>query len=225
MKRSHRSRLRAFTLIELMTVVAIIAMLSALGFWALKYAMNKSREKDTVATISKISTAIQSYRDDRGNYPRPAMDEETTTVDEETWKVGGAKMLYQVLSGDGDDAVKGGEKRSNGTQGSAKDEKDEYAGRIYLDTIVAPTQKEIEEKKKGKPVASDGSGSYYVVDPWQHPLQYQVAERDKNGVITNEIEMHAGDNAYELWSYGTLRKAGETDEDKKKWITNWSGQQ
>lgn len=225
MKRSTPDSLRAFTLIELMTVVAIIAMLSALGFWALKYAMNKSREKDTVATISKISTAIQSYRDDRGNYPRPALDEETTTVDEETWKVGGAKMLYQVLSGDGDDAVKGGEKRSTGIQASAKDEKDDYAGKIYLDTIIAPTPDEVQQKKKGKPVASDGSGSYYVVDPWQHPLQYQVPERDKNGVITNEIEMHGGDVAYELWSYGTLRKPGTADEDKKKWITNWSNQQ
>ena len=220
MKRQNNSRPRGFTLIELLVVVAIIAMLAAIGFAAMQFAMNKSREKDTVALIQNFSRAIKDYKDDHGNYPRPADGEETTTVDSQSYAVGGAKMLYQVLSGDGDNALKGGEKISTGEQASAKDEKNPSAGKIYLDTVVPPTEQMKKDKKPAKYVEPAGDESYFVVDPWRHPLQYQVPDRDKNGVITNDIKMFSSSD-YELWSYGTLKKPDDSEESQKKWITNW----
>lgn len=221
--KSHRftRRRAAFTLIEVLTVVAIIAMLSALGFAATRYAQNKARQADTIALIQDVSTAIEAYRQDRGNYPRPAMEEAETQIEGTSWKTGGARMLYQVLSGDGDDALKGGEKISNGQQASAKSEKDPDAGKVYMDSIVAPTAQDIEKKKHMKLVEPDGETGYYVIDAWRHPLQYQIAERDKNGVVTNDIQMHSSSN-FELWSYGALKKPDESEEAKAKWITNWS---
>ena len=214
-------RHEAFTLIEVLTVVAIVAMLSALGFAATRFAQNKARQNDTIALIVDIGKSIQEFKDERGVYPRPALEEAETQIEGTSWKVGGATMLYQVLSGDGNDSIKGGEKMSTGQPGSAKSETDPGAGKVYMDTIVAPTQKQVEDKKHMKLVEPAGDTGYYVVDAWRHPIQYQIAERDKNGVITNEIRMHSASN-YELWSYGPLKKPDASGEAQSKWISNWN---
>ena len=83
-----------------------------------------------------------------------------------------------------------------------------------------PTKQQIEEKKHHKLVEPAGDSGYYVIDPWRHPLQYQLAERDKNGVITNGIKLYSDSN-FELWSYGALKKPDESEEAQAKWITNW----
>lgn len=220
MKRPYFPVRRGFTLIEILVVVTIIAMLAAMGFLAMQFAMNKSREKDTVTLIQNISRAVQEYKDDHGNYPRPAEDEATTVVNDETYVSGGARMLYQVLSGDGTDQLKNGEKVSTGEQGSSQEEKDPLLGKIYMDSIKAPTEKMRKEKKPEKYVDAGEGDTFFVVDPWRHPLRYQVPERDKNGIITNLIQFHS-DSAFELWSYGPLKKPLEEDEDQKKWITSW----
>ena len=221
--KSHRSlRPRAaFTLIEVLTVVAIVAMLSAMGFAGIRFAQNKSRQSDTIALLWDIGKSIQGYYDDQGNYPRPAMEEEETQIEGTSWKIGGSRMLYQVLSGDGNDAIKGGEKMSTGQPASSKTEEDPDAGKVYMDTIVAPTRQQIEDKKKLKLVEAAGDTGYYVIDSWRHPLQYQIAERDKNGVVTNDIKMHSASN-YELWSYGIVKKPEEGEEAQAKWISNWN---
>ena len=220
MKRQSSTRRRGFTLIELLTVITIIAMLAALGFVAMQFAINKGREKDTISLITTVSAALKSYRDDNGNYPRPANAEQTTVVKEETWVVGGAAMLYQVLSGDGTTAIRNGEKLPTGEQASAKDDKIPFSGKIYMDSIIAPTKKQREEKKQAKNVEADGEESFYVCDPWRHPLRYQVPDRDRNGVVTDDIKMHS-DSDFELWSYGELKKPEDTDEAQLKWIGNW----
>jgi prepilin-type N-terminal cleavage/methylation domain-containing protein len=221
MKSQHFVRSRGFTLIEVLTVIAIIAMLAGLGFAGLRFAQNKSREKETINVLANIDRCIKEYQLDRGNYPRPAVEDEETTVDGQSYKIGGGKMLYQVLSGDGNDAIKGGDKISNGTQGSAQDPKDLGSGKIYMDTIVAPTEQQIKEKKHAKYVESSGEASYYVVDSWRHPFQYQVPEVDKNGVVANSVKLHGG-STFELWSYSKLKTPEETDEAKQEWISNWN---
>lgn len=210
----------AFTLIEVLTVVAIVAMLAAMSYAGLRYAMKKSKEKDTIALLADVGKTIQEYRDEQGNYPRPAVPDENITIEAESWRVGEAKMLYQVLSGDGTDAIKGGEKLPTGEQGSAKEDGVEFSGKVYMDTVIAPTKQQVEDKKKLKTVATAGDSSYYVIDPFRHPLRYQVAEKDKNGKITNDIEMHSA-SAFELWSYASLTKQDDGEEGQKKWITNW----
>jgi prepilin-type N-terminal cleavage/methylation domain-containing protein len=222
MKRALLSTRRAgFTLIEVLTVVAIVAMLAAMGFAGLRYAMNKSREKDCVALIASIGKSIGEYKDDNGNYPRPASDDEQTSIDGETYKISGARTLYQVLSGDGTDAIKGGEKPSTGEPGSAQDDKDPSLGKIYMDTVVAPTKKQVEEKKKLKLVDAAGDTTFFVIDPWRHPFQYQLPEYDKNGLKTTSMETYSDAN-YELWSFGPLKKPETTEEAQKEWITNWT---
>jgi prepilin-type N-terminal cleavage/methylation domain-containing protein len=215
-------RRAAFTLIEVLTVIAIIAMLAALGFAGLRFAQNKAREKKTINILADITKALEEYRQERGSYPRPAQEEDEFQIDGESYKVGGAKMLYQVLSGDGTDAIKGGgDKMPNGQQGSAEDPKDPGAGKIYMDTVVAPTEQQIKDKKKAEMVESSGDNGYFLIDPWRHPFQYQVPQVDKNGIASDKINMHSG-SRFEIWSYGALKKPEATEEAQKEWITTWN---
>ena len=60
---------RAFTLIELLTVMAIIALLSAIIFPVFaRVRLNAYKSGDT-ASMNAIRTSLQLYRDDQGGYP------------------------------------------------------------------------------------------------------------------------------------------------------------
>ncbi len=60
---------RGFTLVELLVVVAIIGVISAIAIVALKSAVDKSRQRKTMATIRSAGTAIQTYSADLGHFP------------------------------------------------------------------------------------------------------------------------------------------------------------
>lgn len=60
---------RAFTLIELLTVIAIIALLAALLFPAIKSAMLKAETTKARVHISNLETAFKSYQTEYGRWP------------------------------------------------------------------------------------------------------------------------------------------------------------
>ncbi len=217
----NRRPCAAFTLIEVLTVVAIVAMLATMTFAGLRFAQNKSRQKETISNITNINRCIEEYRAERGNYPRPDIDvkDKEITVKGETWIAGPAMALYQVLSGDGTDTLRGGEKESTGEQGSSEDEKDPSLGKIYMDNVKAPNKEQIADNVKMPLVEVDGD-SFYLIDSWRHPFRFQVQEVDKNGMSTNLDEMHSA-SKFEIWSYGTLKKPDDTEAGKKEWIKSW----
>ncbi len=65
----QKSRIAAFTLIELLTVIAIIAILMGLLFPAISGAKEQARRADAKADLGMIITACQSYRGDYGKFP------------------------------------------------------------------------------------------------------------------------------------------------------------
>jgi prepilin-type N-terminal cleavage/methylation domain-containing protein len=210
----------AFTLIEILVVIAIIGMLTALCCIMLGIGHRKSREKETLAFLANISKSIEEYRLDRGNYPRPAgVKDLTTVINGDTYSIVGAKTLYQVLSGDGTDAIQGGDKTPTGVPGSAQDPNDPDVGRIYNDSIVAPSRQQVLDKKSVKYVEMSGEGSFYLVDLWRHPIQYQISVTNGNGIPVSS-EGNSGDN-FEIWSYGKLQRPENTAEAQKEWITSW----
>ena len=93
-------------------------------------------------------------------------------------------------------------------------------GKVLLDTCVAPSQKQIQEKKKGEMVDALEDGRFVVVDGFGHPFQYLVAIRDRNGRITNTGDMHSGSD-FEIWSYGTLEERDDTPQGQAQWVTSW----
>src|SRR6188472_1672750 len=65
-------RYNAFTLIELIVVVGIIAILSALILSTVGYARKKAARARAETEIAAMSAASESYKADNGIYPREA---------------------------------------------------------------------------------------------------------------------------------------------------------
>ena len=66
--RSTRAPMRGFTLIELMVVVAIVAMLMMIAIPSYSYFMMKSRRGDAEATLMDIAQREQQYLNDARAY-------------------------------------------------------------------------------------------------------------------------------------------------------------
>ncbi|CAN5538030.1 N/A [soil metagenome] len=97
-----RSSCHAFTIIELLIVMAIIAVLAELVLGTAGYVQKKGARSRAEAEVAAISAALESYKADNGAYPQFSATN------------GSGHALYQALSGDGDDAI-GGSTASQGT--------------------------------------------------------------------------------------------------------------
>lgn len=63
---------RRFTLVELLAVMALIAILSALGFGVYSYAKGKARESASEALLKQIEAGLENFHTKNGYYPRSA---------------------------------------------------------------------------------------------------------------------------------------------------------
>jgi prepilin-type N-terminal cleavage/methylation domain-containing protein len=83
----------AFTLIELVVVVGIIAVLTGLVLTTVGYARKKAASARAETEIAAMSAACESYKADNGVYPRQASS--TDTLDA---RVSGNPTAYQTAS-------------------------------------------------------------------------------------------------------------------------------
>lgn len=61
--------IRAFTLIELLIVIAIIAILASLVLAAAGGVQNKGKRSRAESEIAAVAAALESYKADNGDYP------------------------------------------------------------------------------------------------------------------------------------------------------------
>jgi prepilin-type N-terminal cleavage/methylation domain-containing protein len=93
----------AFTLIELLIVIAIIAILAGFVMATAGYVQKKGKRSRAEAEIAALSAALENYRSDNGAYPSDAVtnscDVGTTSISD--YQAPSSK-LYEYLSGDTD---------------------------------------------------------------------------------------------------------------------------
>ena len=106
-----KSRIKGFTLVELLTVIGIISLLVGILVPALHIARLRAREATDRATLNSISMAVETFRNDHGFYPPSHVRNEViwgltmpTTLDI-AWQQGldppdqGAHRLFEALMG------------------------------------------------------------------------------------------------------------------------------
>lgn len=163
----------AFTLMELLVVISIIALLASMTMGAFSYVQKAAMRNRTTAMHRAIISGLENYHSEFGEYPEPAgggMD----TFHGRSYGTGGARMLYQALSGDGTDMI-----RLASGGGRASDGKWDADEKMML----------TEMPKEMYSVA--GSNRNMLLDGFSHPFQYT-----KGGT------QQAINPTFDLWSYG-----------------------
>ncbi|MEY2489170.1 MAG: hypothetical protein QOC70_1112 [Verrucomicrobiota bacterium] len=102
----HRTQ-SAFTVVELLIVIAIILVLAGLILATSGYVQTKSKRSRAEAEIAALSTALENYKADNGIYPTDTANDTTNTLDARTMfnptsaqYAAASFFLYQELSGD-----------------------------------------------------------------------------------------------------------------------------
>ncbi|HEY2714301.1 MAG TPA: hypothetical protein VGI60_17455 [Chthoniobacterales bacterium] len=87
----------AFTVIEVLLVLAIIAVLAGLILATSSYTYRKGARSRVEAEIAAMSAALEDYRADNGSYPSSGLDPKSINFSD--YEVAG-KILFESLSGD-----------------------------------------------------------------------------------------------------------------------------
>jgi prepilin-type N-terminal cleavage/methylation domain-containing protein len=217
-----RGRPAAFTLVETLVVITIMAVLVALMIGAFTYAQDKSKRTATDVRKGVIESGLEIYRNDYGSYPQVASPGETVEILKRQYEVSGAEMLYQALVGDGTDKI------LIDTSGGGA------AGDPSNGTVDETEAKQVKVKDpKGMWLAKDGR--YFMVDGWGAPFQY-VRAVNVNVTGTGGGQPPAATTinptSYDLWSYGNdtentsarsidLLTNTELKQQSQKWVKNW----
>jgi prepilin-type N-terminal cleavage/methylation domain-containing protein len=86
-------RRSGFTLLELLTVIAIIAILAGIAFPVFARAKDSSYRSSDVSNMNQIRTALQLYRTDQGGYPPSILGYATSYM-------GGTPSIGDVIPAD-----------------------------------------------------------------------------------------------------------------------------
>ncbi len=207
----------AFTLIEMLTVMIIIAILASLIMATAGYVNRTAAAKRADAEIHALSLACEAFRADNGAYPS---SKDTDKLDPKTdgspkgTNPSGSKyedasfQLYADLSTDKD-----GDGRPDG--------KPYYEGGFKPDQLGG-------EKTAGKITKVK-----YLQDPFGNSYGYSTAgaraeeefqtdaRKNKNATRPNPLPGF-NQTKFDLWSTaGVVTSTTLTDENRKKWIKNW----
>lgn len=189
----------AFTLVELMVVIAILCSLMTMVLGVQRYAQSKSKRSRTEAQIAAFSAAAEAYKADNGSYPRGEETDALASVGALAGVTTGDAFinsnlaLYVMLTGDVDlngkpDSIETGAK----AQGAAP---------VYM--TFAPSQLLKADEKV-----------LFMQDPWAKAFGYST--KRAKAIQAGADDALAGHNVtFDIWSTANL------DEKEKAWITNW----
>jgi prepilin-type N-terminal cleavage/methylation domain-containing protein len=200
-------RYNAFTLIELIVVVSIIAVLGALVLSTAGYARKKGARARAETEIAAMSAAIENYKSDNGVYPRgPASAIPIGTV---------------TIPANATDNL------NARTRGNPADTADPTYGEtsLYLYTLLSgditglrsPTGKSYMAFKPNMLLPAGGTGRVTAIsDPFGYSYGYSTANQ------ADPVTPKGYNPTFDLWSTTGLTTAGQpTQADQNQWIKNW----
>lgn len=219
MKLTHfRFNSRAFTLVEMLIVVSIIALLAALTMGGYTYAMRSSKRRVTTGTFEAIKLSLERYNSEFGEYPEPSGDAQMVEIiPGKSYDTSGAACLYQALTGDGYDQIKGADTSASDESPAQSDGKTEGTAEIEKMMLV----------EVPRTIWTVKNSQYIIIDGFGRPFQYiKAALPEAVGETPEAITINS---TYDLWSYSedevnTTMKSIETLDKTTasiKWIKNW----
>lgn len=213
-----------FTLIEMLTVMAVIAVLASLVVATNAYAHKKAGLVRADGEVHAMASACENYRADFGGFPRDLAEGSTDKLDPKengdptTGKYRDANLyLYKALSGD---AVQGSVPVEKPKPTDKPDGKAETKG--YFEFRPDMLRK-----------ASSGTEILFIQDPFGNPYGYSTAGSRADEEYREKLQADPAatrDNkegfnpTFDLWSTGgvvTKDKGDELNEKRKRWIKNW----
>lgn len=211
----HTSRRlsKGFTLMELMAVVAIMATLAALTMVGFRHAQTTAARNRTAAFHRAIISGLEQYSNDFGEYPTPRNTSAVGNFGGKQIPSGGAAMLYQALSGDGNDQILLG--TSNASQSDGEVSAVEVQ---YVKLTDMPREM----------VLQADQNMWVLADGFNHPFQYTKGP-DKPRPGQPQSAPTTMNPTYDLWSFAESENfpsnpgLSEKRDVKQsaKWIKNW----
>jgi prepilin-type N-terminal cleavage/methylation domain-containing protein len=204
---------RAFTLIEMITVIAIIAILAGLVLSVNGLVQRKAATSRADAEIRMLSSALKAYETDNGGVPQdPVTDSLDPRISASPASFQAASLfLYKKLSGD---------ENANGKIDATETAKN------YAPDFFRPSRLGGSKDSNGQMMSVT-----HILDPFGNSYGYSTAglkaEQDYRSKIATsnnpENENRSAAKGYnptfDLWSTGG--STSSSDSDRAKWIKNW----
>jgi type II secretory pathway pseudopilin PulG len=191
----------AFTLIEVLIVIAIIIVLAGLVLSTVGYVQKKGARSRAETEIAAISAACESYKADNGVYPtdlsttetlRPNVDPDGGDPTNST-VISSGRFLYKQISGDSDGDP------SNGIEG-----KSYFAGALKSNMLNP----------------NPAGPNTYIRDPFGNAYPYAYSTFES----VNPGSANGNNPTFDIWTTcgETARKSTETFQQyQQRWIKNW----
>lgn len=187
---------------EILVVVAMVGLLLSLAIGAHSFATSTALRNRTIVMHKGILNAMEVFKTEHQVYPEPAHPGETATLDSGSFQVGGAMMLYQLLSADGTDQIKPAVSAATASDGRTDENE---AARVLFPGMEPGMWREVD-------------GRYVLIDSYGHPFQFS-----KGGTPG------AVNETFDVWSFGgDVRRTADLDETAKRdgaitgrWIKNF----
>lgn len=236
----------AFTLVELLTVLAIIVIITSLVVAVGGYVQKKAALSRATGEISMLVSACESYKADNGNFPRDT--ENTRVTDAISPKVdflptdgkyaASSLFFYKELSGDRSttgDTEAGAQSASGPPNGIPDFGQPRYLRDIETGRLLKATK---------NPATRAIISVQYMQDPFGFPYAYSTsAAKDEQDYQTKLLTATPGKAAptrptgsalhgfnsgsYDLWSTGgsspktSVATPAAMEIEWAKWVKNW----
>lgn len=180
---------RAFTLLELMVVIAIVVVLAGLMFPAVQSVLERAKKVQAKNDLTQIVTAVNAYYTEYGKYPIATNENALSTTEN-------ADLFYTLR------AVSGGTANQNNAQNPRQV------------VFMSPPEDTSQPNPKGK-IGSDGqfhdpwTSAYQVAMDATYDTQIQNPYQANTGAGPDEIRQGAIG-----WSWGKDKQIGHNGDQK-----------